>query len=55
VKVLNDYGDVPRWYWQSTAFLGLTWSRARRRHYWEGKRALALAGTVAAMGVSLLR
>jgi hypothetical protein len=23
VKVINDYGDVPRWYWNSTAFLPL--------------------------------
>lgn len=28
---LNDYGDIPRWYWQSTAFYRM---RKRCRATW---------------------
>lgn len=45
----NDYGDVPRWYWNSTAFQVPRQIDYRRR-YWRGRAALAsvlvLAGSV---------
>jgi hypothetical protein len=42
----NDYGDVPRWYWQATAFL----PPPRRR-----RRGIGFALAAAIIGLTLSR